>query len=185
MHRQLDCGNHKEAKWMKRNKKIDSFNWFLYLFTHCFWIFPRNQTESVWPSISNWFLIPWFLNWFSEQPIRTKKPFVTFWTIGIQWGRCLDRIEVPRSRRCSPRCGSSWNTNTEKHSLVTFEEILNKIASTYYWFGTTQGSTTLNADPTGLPNKVSPRLRDSACWCSGKITQPRTSLIREPCRVGI
>ena len=34
---------------------------------------------------------------------------------------------------------------------------------------------------TGLPNKVCPRLRDSACWCSGEITQPRTSLIREPC----
>ena len=38
-------------------------------------------------------------------------------------------------------------------------------------------------DDTGLPNKVCPRLRDSACWCSGKITQPRTSLIREPCMV--
>ena len=34
---------------------------------------------------------------------------------------------------------------------------------------------------TGLPNKVCPRLRDSACWRSGEITQPRTSLIREPC----
>ena len=34
---------------------------------------------------------------------------------------------------------------------------------------------------TGLPNKVCPRLRDSACWSSGEITQPRTSLIREPC----
>ena len=33
----------------------------------------------------------------------------------------------------------------------------------------------------GLPNKVCPRLRDSACWRSGEITQPRTSLIREPC----
>ena len=33
---------------------------------------------------------------------------------------------------------------------------------------------------TGLPNKVRPRLRDSACWRSGEITQPRTSLIREP-----
>ena len=35
---------------------------------------------------------------------------------------------------------------------------------------------------TGLPNKVCPRLRDSACWRSGEITQPRTSLIREPCK---
>ena len=34
---------------------------------------------------------------------------------------------------------------------------------------------------TGLPNKVCPRLRDSACWRSGEITQPRTSLIWEPC----
>ena len=34
---------------------------------------------------------------------------------------------------------------------------------------------------TGLPNKVCPSLRDSACWRSGEITQPRTSLIREPC----
>ena len=34
---------------------------------------------------------------------------------------------------------------------------------------------------TGLPNKVCPRLRDSACWRSGEITQPRTSLIRGPC----
>ena len=34
--------------------------------------------------------------------------------------------------------------------------------------------------PTGLPNKVCPRLRDSACWRSGEITQPRPSLIREP-----
>ena len=34
---------------------------------------------------------------------------------------------------------------------------------------------------TGLPNKVCPRLRDSACWRSGEITQPRTSLIGEPC----
>ena len=34
---------------------------------------------------------------------------------------------------------------------------------------------------TGLPNKVCPRLRDSACWRSGEITQPRTSLIRESC----
>ena len=36
--------------------------------------------------------------------------------------------------------------------------------------------------PTGLPNKVFPRLRDSACWRSGEIMQPRTRLIREPCR---
>ena len=34
---------------------------------------------------------------------------------------------------------------------------------------------------TGLSNKVCPRLRDSVCWHSGEITQPRTSLIREPC----
>ena len=33
----------------------------------------------------------------------------------------------------------------------------------------------------GLPNKVCPRLRDSACWRCGEITQPRKSLIREPC----
>ena len=38
-----------------------------------------------------------------------------------------------------------------------------------------------NAAVTGLPNKVCPRLRDCACWRSGEITQPRTSLIREPC----
>ena len=30
------------------------------------------------------------------------------------------------------------------------------------------------AHPTGLPNKVCPRLRDSACWRSGEITQPRS-----------
>ena len=34
---------------------------------------------------------------------------------------------------------------------------------------------------TGLMNKVCPRLRDSVFWHSGEITQPRTSLIREPC----
>ena len=34
---------------------------------------------------------------------------------------------------------------------------------------------------TGLPNKVCPRLHDSACRRSGEITQPRTSLIRKPC----
>ena len=28
---------------------------------------------------------------------------------------------------------------------------------------------------TGLPNKVCPRLRDSACWRSGEITQPTGS----------
>ena len=34
---------------------------------------------------------------------------------------------------------------------------------------------------TGLPNKDCPRVRDSAFWRSGEITQPRTSLIRELC----
>ena len=38
---------------------------------------------------------------------------------------------------------------------------------------------------TGLPNKVCPRLRDSACWRSGEITQPRTRFIREPCNLDI
>ena len=36
---------------------------------------------------------------------------------------------------------------------------------------------------TGLPNKACPRLRDLATAPARGITQPRTNLIREPCKI--
>ena len=47
--------------------------------------------------------------------------------------------------------------------------------------GADPGIPILTFSTTGLPNKVCPRLLDSVFWRSGEITQPRTSLIREPC----
>ena len=68
-------------------------------------------------------------------------------------------------RSNAPCCGTlcSWHISGEVQNSIPF---LSAIKHSF----------------TGVPNKVCPRLRDSACWRSGEITQPRTSLIREPCR---
>ena len=50
-----------------------------------------------------------------------------------------------------------------------------------YLLGVGQYVLAISCGPTELAKKVCPRLRDSACWHSGEITQPRTNSFGHLC----